>query len=285
MSEPKSIAVVGAGQMGSGIASVAAGAGFSVLLRDVSPELVEKAIQKIGQGLSKLVDKGKLSSDERAASLSRIKGSTELADVGAVDFVIEAVTENEELKKKILRELDGAMAETAVLASNTSSISITRLAAGTRKPERFIGMHFMNPVPVMQLVEIIAGLQTSEHTLQATRSLAERMGKITVRSDDQPGFIVNRILVPMINEAVFALGEGLGSPEDIDKAMKLGTNQPMGPLALADFIGLDTCLAIMGVLHQNLGDDKYRPAPLLRRYVDAGWLGKKTGRGFYTYGA
>jgi 3-hydroxybutyryl-CoA dehydrogenase len=285
MQEPKSIAVVGAGQMGSGIASVAAGAGFSVLLRDLSPEVVEKAIQKIGQGLSKLVDKGKLSSDERAASLSRIKGSTELADLGAVDFVIEAVTENEELKKKILRELDGAMAETAVLASNTSSISITRLAAGTRKPERFIGMHFMNPVPVMQLVEIIAGLQTSEHTLQATRSLAERMGKITVRSDDQPGFIVNRILVPMINEAVFALGEGLGSPEDIDKAMKLGTNQPMGPLALADFIGLDTCLAIMGVLHQNLGDDKYRPAPLLRRYVDAGWLGKKTGRGFYTYGA
>lgn len=283
MSEPRLIAVIGAGQMGAGIAQVAASSGLQVLLRDLSPEVVEKALQKIGGALSKLVDKGKLSTDERAATLARIQGSTELADLGKADFVVEAVTENEELKKRILRELDGAMAETAVLATNTSSISITRLAAVTRRPERFIGMHFMNPVPVMQLVEIIAGLQTSELTLQSTRSLAERMGKITVRSDDQPGFIVNRILVPMINEAIIALGEGLGTPEDIDQAMKLGTNQPMGPLTLADFIGLDTCLAIMQVLHANLGEDKYRPAPLLRRYVDAGWLGKKSGRGFYKY--
>lgn len=285
MSDPKLLAVVGAGQMGAGIAQVAATAGLEVLLRDVSPEVVERALQKVGAALAKLVDKGKLASEERGVILARIRGSTELADLGRAEFVIEAVTENEELKKRILRELDGAMADTAILATNTSSISITRLAAATRRPERFIGMHFMNPVPVMQLVEVIAGLQTSEHTLQSTRSLAERMGKTTVRSDDQPGFIVNRILVPMINEAVIALGEGLGTPEDIDQAMKLGTNQPMGPLTLADFIGLDTCLAIMQVLHANLGDDKYRPAPLLRRYVDAGWLGKKSGRGFYQYGA
>jgi 3-hydroxybutyryl-CoA dehydrogenase len=245
--------------------------------------MVEKAIQKIDRGLGRLVDKGKITSEDQSQTLSRIKGSTDLSDFETVDFIIEAVTEAQELKKRILQELDGAAKEEAILATNTSSISITRLAAATARPERFIGMHFMNPVPVMKLVEIIPGLQTSEMTLQSTRTLAERMGKVTVRSDDQPGFIVNRILLPMINEAVFALGEGLATPEDIDQAMKLGTNQPMGPLTLADFIGLDTCLSIMEVLHENLGDDKYRPAPLLRRYVDAGYLGKKAGRGFYRY--
>jgi 3-hydroxybutyryl-CoA dehydrogenase len=199
------------------------------------------------------------------------------------DFIIEAASHREELKKKIFVEIDGIAREGVILASNTSSISITRLAASTKRPDKFIGMHFMNPVPVMKLVEIIPGLQTSEITLQETRTLADRFGKKTIKSDDQPGFIVNRILMPMINEAIVALQEGLGTPEDIDLGMKLGTNHPMGPLELADFIGLDTCLAIMEVLHEGLGDDKYRPAPLLRRYVDAGWLGNKTGRGFYMH--
>lgn len=283
MGDIRSIGVVGAGQMGAGIAQVAAQSGVRVVLRDLHLEVVDRALQGIGRQLEKLVEKGKLTADDRAATLSRIKGTASLADFADVDVVIEAVTENEELKKKILVELDGAMKEGAILATNTSSISITRLAAAVKRPERFIGMHFMNPVPVMKLVEIIPGLKTSELTLAETRTLAERLGKTTVRSDDQPGFIVNRILVPMINEAVIGLGEGLGTPEDIDTAMKLGTNQPMGPLALADLIGLDTCLSIMEVLHSNLGDPKYRPAPLLRRYVAAGWLGKKAGRGFYRY--
>jgi 3-hydroxybutyryl-CoA dehydrogenase len=283
MGDIRSIGVVGAGQMGAGIAQVAAASGVRVVLRDLHLEVVDRALQGIGRQLEKLVEKGKLTADDRAATLSRIKGTASLADFADVDVVIEAVTENEELKKKILVELDGAMKEGAILATNTSSISITRLAAAVKRPERFIGMHFMNPVPVMKLVEIIPGLKTSELTLAETRTLAERLGKTTVRSDDQPGFIVNRILVPMINEAVIGLAEGLGTPEDIDTAMKLGTNQPMGPLALADLIGLDTCLSIMEVLHSNLGDPKYRPAPLLRRYVAAGWLGKKAGRGFYRY--
>lgn len=283
MGDIRSIGVVGAGQMGAGIAQVAAASGVRVVLRDLHLEVVDRALQGIGRQLEKLVEKGKLTADDRAATLSRIKGTASLADFADVDVVIEAVTENEELKKKILVELDGAMKEGAILATNTSSISITRLAAAVKRPERFIGMHFMNPVPVMKLVEIIPGLKTSELTLAETRTLAERLGKTTVRSDDQPGFIVNRILVPMINEAIIGLAEGLGTPEDIDTAMKLGTNQPMGPLALADLIGLDTCLSIMEVLHSNLGDPKYRPAPLLRRYVAAGWLGKKAGRGFYRY--
>ena len=283
MGDIRSIGVVGAGQMGAGIAQVAAQSGVRVVLRDLHLEVVDRALQGIGRQLEKLVEKGKLTADDRAATLSRIKGTASLSDFADVDVVIEAVTENEELKKKILVELDGAMKEGAILATNTSSISITRLAAAVKRPERFIGMHFMNPVPVMKLVEIIPGLKTSELTLAETRTLAERLGKTTVRSDDQPGFIVNRILVPMINEAVIGLAEGLGTPEDIDTAMKLGTNQPMGPLALADLIGLDTCLSIMEVLHSNLGDPKYRPAPLLRRYVAAGWLGKKAGRGFYRY--
>lgn len=284
MSNIKTVGVIGAGQMGAGIAQVAAQAGLRVNLNDIDERAVEKGVTKIQGGLEKLVQKGALTAATQAEILGRITGSSRLASMAEADFVIEAVSENEGLKKKIFAEVDGVAKEHVILASNTSSISITRLAAGTRRPERFIGMHFMNPVPVMKLVELIPGLQTNEITLQETRTLAEKMGKVTVKSDDQPGFIVNRILVPMINEAVFALGEDLGSPEDIDQAMKLGTNQPMGPLQLADFIGLDTCLAIMEVLHEGLGDDKYRPAPLLRRYVDAGWLGKKTGRGFYRYG-
>ncbi|MCC7384119.1 MAG: 3-hydroxybutyryl-CoA dehydrogenase [Deltaproteobacteria bacterium] len=283
MSDIKVLGVVGAGQMGGGIAQVAAQSGVKVLLRDVNVELVDRALQSIGRGLDKLVEKGKLSADDRAAAIGRIRGTAQAGDFAECDLLIEAATEHEEVKKKILIELDGIAKEGAILATNTSSISITRLAAVTKRPERFIGMHFMNPVPAMRLVEIIPGLKTSELTIQETRTLAERLGKTTVRSDDQPGFIVNRILIPMINEAVVGLMEGLGTPEDIDTAMKLGTNQPMGPLELADFIGLDTCLSIMEVLHGQLGDDKYRPAPLLRRYVAAGWLGKKTGRGFYRY--
>jgi 3-hydroxybutyryl-CoA dehydrogenase len=281
--DTKLIAVIGAGQMGGGIAQVAAQSGLRVLLRDVNVEVVERALQAIAGRLDRAVDKGKLSADDRASTLSRIRGSTELADLAEADVIIEAASEDEGLKRRIFAEVDGVAKDGAILASNTSSISITRLAAATSRPERFIGMHFMNPVPVMKLVEIIPGLRTSDLTYQEIRTLAERMGKTCVKSDDQPGFIVNRILMPMVNEAVIALAEGLGTPEDIDAGMKLGTNQPMGPLQLADFIGLDTCLAIMEVLHRGLGDSKYRPAPLLRRYVDAGWLGKKVGRGFYTY--
>lgn len=281
--EIKTLGVIGAGQMGSGIAQVAAQSGMKVLLSDVDDAAIERGVGRIGKGLDKLVAKGRLTEADQKEAIARVFGSTKLDVMQDADFVIEAVTENEELKKKLLVEVDGVIPEHAILASNTSSISITRLASVTKRPERFIGMHFMNPVPVMKLVEIIPGLQTSDITLQETRTLAERLGKTTIKSDDQPGFIVNRILIPMINEAVFALQEGLGTPEDIDAGMKLGTNQPMGPLALADFIGLDTCLAIMQVLHRGLGDDKYRPAPLLGRYVDAGWLGTKTGRGFYQY--
>ncbi|MFO0726755.1 MAG: 3-hydroxybutyryl-CoA dehydrogenase [Myxococcota bacterium] len=283
MGDVKVLAVVGAGQMGSGIAQVAAQVGIKVILRDVKPEVVDRALQGIGRQLDKLVEKGKITADDRAATIGRIRGSKDLSDLAEADIIIEAATEQEEIKKKILVELDGVAKEGSILATNTSSISITKLSSATRRGDRFIGMHFMNPVPVMKLVEIIPGLKTSDLTYQETRTLAERLGKTTVRSDDQAGFIVNRILIPMINEAVVAVQEGLGTPEDIDTAMKLGTNQPMGPLALADFIGLDTCLSIMEVLHSNLGDSKYRPAPLLRRYVHAGWLGKKTGRGFYRY--
>ena len=283
MSEINILGVIGAGQMGSGIAQVAAQSGLRVVLCDVDIDVVDKALQSIGRRLDRAVEKGKITADDRAAAIARIKGSTDVADFAEADMIIEAATEQEALKKKIFVEVDGVAKDGAVLASNTSSISITRLASVTKRPERFIGMHFMNPVPVMKLVEIIPGLRTSDLTFQQTRTLAERLGKTTVRSDDQAGFVVNRILLPMINEAVVALGEGLATPEDIDTAMKLGTNQPMGPLELADFIGLDTCLSIMQVLHSNLGDDKYRPATLLRRYVDAGWLGRKTQRGFYAY--
>lgn len=277
------VIVVGAGQMGAGIAQVALQAEVRVTLVDVSPELLDKGAKKIQAGLQKLYEKGKLDETKRRAALDRLKTASAIKDVKEADFAIEAVNENEELKKKIFRDLDAAVKPGGVLATNTSSIPITRIAAATTRPESVIGMHFMNPVPLMSLVEIIRGAATSDVTYAATRGLAERMGKTTVVSRDFPGFIVNRILIPMLNEACFALMEGLGTVEDIDTAMKLGTNQPMGPLQLADFIGLDTCLYIAEVLHRGLGDAKYRPCPLLRQYVDAGWFGKKTGRGFYKY--
>jgi 3-hydroxybutyryl-CoA dehydrogenase len=277
------IVVVGAGQMGAGIAQVALIAGLRVTLVDVSKEGLAKGADRIRAGMAKLVEKGKLDAEKRKAAEANLATSTSATEAKDVDLAVEAVTENEDLKRRIFQELDGVVKPGGVLATNTSSIPITRIAAATKRPEAVIGMHFMNPVPLMQLVELIRGAATSDETYQKTRALAEKMGKTTVVSKDMPGFIVNRILIPMLNEACFALMEGLGTAEDIDTAMKLGTNQPMGPLQLADFIGLDTCLYIAEVLHKGLGDDKYRPCPLLRQYVDAGWYGKKSGRGFYKY--
>ncbi len=269
--------------MGAGIAQVGLTSGHSVTLVDVAAEAVAKGKASIEKGLGKLVEKGKLAEADRVAALSRLSTATDVLSVKDVDVGLEAVSENEELKKRIFRDLDSVVRPGGVLATNTSSIPITRIAAVTRRPEAVIGMHFMNPVPLMALVELIRGAATSDETYLATRALAEKMGKTTVVSKDFPGFIVNRVLIPMLNEACFALGEGLATAEDIDTAMKLGTNQPMGPLTLADFIGLDTVLAIAEVLHKGLGDDKYRPSPLLRQHVDAGWLGKKSGRGFFKY--
>jgi 3-hydroxybutyryl-CoA dehydrogenase len=277
------ILVVGAGQMGSGIAQVALQAGLRVTLVDASQAALDKGASRIRAGLQKLLEKGKLDEARHKLATENLRTALAISDVKDADFAVEAVTENEELKKNIFVELDRVVLPGGVLATNTSSIPITRIAAATSRPEAVIGMHFMNPVPLMQLVELIRGAATSDQTYAATRALAEQMGKTTVVSRDFPGFIVNRILIPMLNEACFALMEGVGSVEDIDKAMKLGTNQPMGPLQLADFIGLDTVLYIAEVLHKGLGDSKYRPSPLLRQYVDAGWLGKKSGRGFYKY--
>ncbi len=276
------VGVVGAGQMGAGIAQVAAQAGLQVWLADASMELAERGLKNISAQLGKQVEKGKLEKSAADATLQRLHAAVP-SDLGACDLVVEAITEKFEVKRELFIVLDKLLPPEAILASNTSSISITALAAATKRPAQVIGMHFMNPVPVMKLVELIRGLQTSDATYARTKALAEQLGKTTVLANEAPGFIVNRILIPMLNEAVFALEGGLASAEDIDTAMKLGTNQPMGPLTLADFIGLDTVLAICEVLHKELGDDKYRPAPLLRRYVAAGWLGKKSGRGFHTY--
>lgn len=277
------IGVVGAGQMGGGIAQVAADKGHQVVLVDISREVAERGKGKIAGSLDKLVQKGKLTAEARDGLLARIAPAGEYAALSDCDLVVEAATENQELKKKIFIEIDRALAPSAILATNTSSISITLLAAATKRPEQVIGMHFMNPVPVMSLVEIIRGLQTSDATYQTTVELSRALGKEVVTARDVPGFIVNRLLIPFLNEACFALAEGLGTIEDIDKAIKLGLNHPMGPFTLADLIGLDTCLAIAEVLHRELGEDKYRPAPLLRNYVSAGWLGRKVGRGFYKY--
>lgn len=277
------LGVVGAGQMGGGIAQVAAQRGLEVVLVDVTQEQADKGKAKLVAGLAKLVERGKLAAEDRDAAVARIAPSGSYEALGTCDFVIESATENPELKKKIFAELDRKLAPAAILATNTSSISITMLAAHTKRPEQVIGMHFMNPVPVMTLCELIRGLQTSEATYQTTLQLGQVMGKELVTARDMPGFIVNRLLIPYLNEACFALQESLGSVEDIDKGVKLGLNHPMGPFQLADLIGLDTVLAIGEVLHREMGDDKYRPAPLLRNYVAAGWLGRKTGRGFYKY--
>ncbi|MEE2644909.1 MAG: 3-hydroxybutyryl-CoA dehydrogenase [Myxococcota bacterium] len=279
----RSIGVLGAGQMGAGIAQVAASVGFLVKLGDVNLERASVGRAGIGRRLGRAVSKGKLSQQEADLAVARISPVGSIEGLADCDIVIEAASEDEGLKLKLFQTLDQHCKAEAILATNTSSIPITRIAAATRRPEQVIGMHFMNPVPVMKLVELIRGIATSDATYQATAGLAEAMGKTTVLSRDMPGFIVNRVLMPMINEAVYALYEGIASVEDIDEGMKLGTNQPMGPLTLADFIGLDTCLAIMEVLHQGFGDSKYRPCPLLRQYVEAGWVGRKSGRGFYQY--
>ncbi|KAJ7537775.1 hypothetical protein O6H91_11G022000 [Diphasiastrum complanatum] len=283
MAQVKMVGVVGAGQMGAGIAQLVAAANLQVLMSDVDSVALARGMRTIASSLARFVKKGTLAQEEADATLARVKTTTSLLEMGNVDVVIEAVSENESLKRSIFAELDRLLKPSSILASNTSSISITRLAASTNRPQRVIGMHFMNPPPLMQLVEIVRGPATADEVFGTIKNLAERLGKTVTCSRDFPGFIVNRILMPMINEAFYALMEGIGSPQDIDVGMKLGTNQPMGPLTLADFIGLDTCLSIMNVLHKGLGDSKYRPCPLLIQYVDAGWHGRKSGRGVYSY--
>jgi 3-hydroxybutyryl-CoA dehydrogenase len=281
--EVKTFGVVGAGQMGNGIAQVAAMSGLPVIMNDIKDEFVQRGLKNITNILTRNIEKGKMSAEEKDAVLGRIKTSVQLKDMAAADYVVEAATENEAIKLQIFRELDGICGADTILATNTSSIPIGRIAAQTQRPEKVIGMHFMNPVPVMKLVEVIRGLRTSEETFKYTWDLALKFGKTPAEANDYPGFISNRILMPMINEAVYALYHGVGKAEDIDTVMRLGMNHPMGPLALADLIGLDTCLAIMEVLFNGFCDSKYRPCPLLRKYVEAGWLGRKTGRGFYSY--
>jgi 3-hydroxybutyryl-CoA dehydrogenase len=275
--------VVGAGQMGNGIAHVAALSGFEVVLTDVSKEFVDKGLATIGRNLDRQVTKGVVPQGAKGEALARITPGVGLGGLAGCQIVVEAVVESLDVKTEVFRELSHLVAADAILASNTSSISITKLASVSSRPEKFIGMHFMNPVPVMQLVEVIRGIATSDETFRTVEELARKMGKVPVEVNDAPGFVSNRVLMPMINEAIFAVYEGVGTAEAVDTVMKLGMNHPMGPLTLADFIGLDTCLAILRVLHDGLGDPKYRPCPLLVKMVDAGWLGKKSGRGFYTY--
>ena len=279
----KTVGVIGAGQMGNGIAHVFAASGYDVLINDINPDAVEKAIATIDKNMTRQVDRGQLDAVARAEALSRIRAAGALPEIAQTDLVIEAATENEAVKRQIFETLVPDLKPETILTTNTSSISITRLATVTDRPERFIGMHFMNPVPLMKLVEIIRGLATDQDTYEMATGFAKSLNKTTTNAEDYPAFIVNRILVPMINEAVYALYEGVGTVESIDTAMRLGANHPMGPLTLADFIGLDTCLSIMQVLHDGLADTKYRPCPLLVKYVEAGWVGRKAGRGFYDY--
>ena len=279
----KTIGVIGAGQMGSGIAHVCSLAGYDVVLQDINAAQLDKALEVIGGNMNRQVARGKITEADKAKALTHIRTSNDIRAFADIDFVVEAATENEGVKKKIFADLCPVLKPGALLATNTSSISVTRLASSTDRPEKFMGMHFMNPVPVMQLVELIRGIATDEDTFKQVRDLTIKLGKQPANSEDFPAFIVNRILLPMINEAIYTLYEGVGSVEAIDTAMRLGANHPMGPLQLADFIGLDTCLSIMQVLYEGLADSKYRPCPLLVKYVEAGWLGRKTNRGFYDY--
>jgi 3-hydroxybutyryl-CoA dehydrogenase len=279
----ETIGVIGAGTMGNGIAQVAARAGYDVVMRDISDDFLQRGMKAIDKSLQRDVDKERLAVAEKANIIGRISTATSLEALKEATIVIEAVTEDLKVKSEVFQALDAMLPADAILASNTSSISITKLAAATKRPDKVIGMHFMNPVPIMKLVEVIRGMATSDQTYDKVRELTEKLGKVSLDCQDSPGFISNRVLMPMINEAIFTLYEGVATRESIDGIMKLGMNHPMGPLTLADFIGLDVCLAIMNVLHDGLGDPKYRPCPLLKRYVDAGWLGKKSGRGFYEY--